>query len=198
MSTILLTGFEPFGGRTRNLSAEAVGLLGDTWSDPAIRLVTAVLPVEFAGSVAALAELVGEHRPDAVIAVGEGWGRTAITPETRAVNLDDARIPDNAGEQPRQRPIDPAGAPLRRTRLDVDLIVAACVADGLPAEPSHDAGRFVCNHLFHALLGLTDGPAGFVHVPAPELDGEEPTVPVTDLARALGHAVRVTALGCRP
>ena len=96
---MLLTGFEPFAGDQTNPSGDAVVRLGAAWNGPA-RLVTAVLPVDFARAGAELIELVATHRPDVVIATGLAGGRDAITPERIAVNLRDARIPDNAGHQP--------------------------------------------------------------------------------------------------
>lgn len=165
---ILVTGFEPFGGDRENASQEAVRLLADAWSSdpqPGVELVTGTLPVAFAAAGQMLEALLAEHAPDAVLAVGEAGGRTAITPERWAANEDDARIPDNAGDQPRGTAIDPTGPDRRASALDPDALVSAILQVGLPADVSEDAGRFVCNHVAYLVAGLTV-PGGFVHVPA--------------------------------
>ena len=95
---ILVTGFDPFGGETVNPAYEAVKLLPDTIAGA--QTIKLQVPTRFALSGTVLEAAVNEHRPDAVICVGQAGGRSAITPERVAINLADARIPDNAGEQP--------------------------------------------------------------------------------------------------
>ncbi|MFT3889106.1 MAG: hypothetical protein QM713_13210 [Arachnia sp.] len=201
---VLVTGFEPFGGDDANASADAVRALAAADAIPGVELVTAILPVSFARAPAALAAAVESTRPDAVLSVGEAGGRTAVTPERFAANERVARIPDNDGARP-AGPIDD-GPELLAGGLDVDAAVAACRAAGVAAEPSDDAGRFVCNAVFRAALTCFDGPAGFVHVPALRASGasarvgaetdENPAAPgptdaltVLDLARALGAVI---------
>ncbi|ROR65385.1 SRPBCC domain-containing protein [Agrococcus jenensis] len=208
---ILVTGFEPFGGDAENASLEAVRRLERAWSadpQPGVELVTGTLPVAFAAAGEALAALVAEHRPDAVLAVGEAGGRAAITPERWGVNEDDARIPDNDGDQPQGTPIDPDGPPRRASGFDVDALAGAILAVGLPAHPSADAGRFLCNHVAYLAAGL-DVPGGFVHVPAVRSGGTAgvgretdaaaaPTASALtfdDLALGLAAAVRAIASG---
>lgn len=206
---ILLTCFEPFGGDTENASREAVLRLADRWADETIQLRVGCLPVAFATAPTALAALVAEHAPDAVLAVGEAGGRTAITPERRGRNRVDARIPDALGAQPRDVRIDD-GPDQRASRLDVDAMVAALVAAGLPAAPSDDAGGYLCNQIAYLVGGL-EVPGGFVHVPAvrsrgaatvgAETDpGAGPTttgLDVDDLASALEVCVRSIVAGAR-
>lgn len=208
---ILVTGFEPFGGDAENASLEAVRRLEQAWStdpQPGVELVTGTLPVAFAAAGEVLASLVAEHRPDAVLTVGEAGGRAAITPERWGVNEDDARIPDNAGDQPRGTPIDPDGPPRRASGFDADALAGAILAVGLPAHPSADAGRFLCNHVAYLAAGL-DVPGGFVHVPAVRSSGTAgvgretdaaaaPTASALtfdDLALGLAAAVRAIASG---
>ncbi|SDS00606.1 pyroglutamyl-peptidase I family protein [Agrococcus carbonis] len=179
---ILVTGFEPFGGDPENASLEAVRRLKAAWADapqPGIELVTGALPVAFATVGPALDALVDAHRPDAVLAVGEAGGRSAITPERWAVNEDDARIPDNAGDQPRATRIDPGGPDRRASAFDADALVSAVLAVGLPADASADAGRFLCNHVAYLVAGL-DVPGGFVHVPAVRSHGSATVGDETD------------------
>lgn len=190
VTTVLLTGFEPFGGDAVNPSGDVLADVAATW-DRAERLVTALLPVEFGTAADRLDALVARHEPALVVALGLAAGRTAITPERVAVNLDDARIPDNAGAAPRDVPVV-AGAPTAYfSTLPVKAIVAALEADGLPAALSHTAGSFVCNHLFfrvqHALAGRAGVRSGFVHVPPHGVVGR------ADLARGVRLILR-TAL----
>lgn len=189
MTTVLLTGFEPFAGAERNASWDAVRLLSETWPGPET-LVVAELPVEFSAGPRMLSALVAEHSPDLVIATGLAENRRAITPELLAKNVDDARIPDNAGDQPRDRRIDEQGAVTLPTQLPVHDIVAALAAAGIPAQSSSDAGEFVCNHVMYRMLAERM-PGGFVHVPqAPS------TLTIEEIARGLGITVR-TALDAR-
>ena len=194
MTTVLLTGFEAFGGDSANPSGTAVNLVASRWEGPEV-LVTAVLPVTFAGAADRLRALIAEHRPDVVIAAGLAGGRTAIGVERVAVNLIDARIPDNAGDQPVDRPSVPGAAAAHFATLPVKEIAHRIAGAGIPAEVSYSAGTFVCNHVFFtALEAAASGiRAGFVHVPwstedAPSTDAA--TLPLDDIARALEIAVR--------
>lgn len=196
MTTVLLTGFEPFGGDAANPSGAAASLVASRWEGPEA-LVTAVLPVTFAGAADRLRELLAEHRPDVVIAAGLAGGRAAIGVERVAVNLVDARIPDNDGDQPMDAPSVAGAAPAHFATLPVKEIARRITAAGIPADVSYSAGTFVCNHVFFtALEAAASGTrAGFVHVPwsaehAPSTDAA--TLPLSDIARALEIAVRTS------
>jgi len=193
MTTILLTGFEPFGGDAANPSGEAVRLVGERWrgSDT---LVTAILPVTFRGAAQRLRGLIAEHQPDIVIATGLAGGRAAIGIERVAVNLVDARIPDNDGEQPVDLPSVAGASSAHFATLPVKAIAQRIAAAGVPAEVSYSAGTFVCNHVFFTALeaAASTTRAGFIHVPwssehAPASDAS--TLPLADIARALEIAV---------
>jgi pyroglutamyl-peptidase len=199
VTTVLLTGFEPFGGDAANPSGAAVGLVAERWRGPEV-LITAVLPVTFAGAAERLRALIAEHRPDVVIATGLAGGRAAIGVERVAVNLIDARIPDNAGAQPVDVPSVPGAASAHFATLPVKAIAQSISAAGIPAEVSYSAGTFVCNHVFFTALeaAASRTRAGFVHVPwsaehAPVQDA--PSLPLADIARALEIAVRVSLDG---
>jgi pyroglutamyl-peptidase len=158
------------------------------------RLVVEVLPVAFRAAAARLRALIDEHRPDIVIATGLAGGRSEVTPERIAVNLADARIPDNDGAQPVDAPVVAGGPAAYLATLPVRAIAAAVNDEGIPAAVSHTAGTFVCNHVMYtALDAAAPGVcAGFVHVPyvsgaAPQ---GAPALPLADIARALEIAVR--------
>lgn len=195
MSTILLTGFEPFGGDAANPSADAVRTVAERWNGPEV-FVAEILPVTFAGAASRLRELIAAHRPDVVVSVGLAGGRAAVGVERIAVNLVDARIPDNAGAQPIDEP-SAAGAPAARfSTLPVKAITAAIADAGIPVELSHSAGTFVCNHAFFTALDVVGSGvrAGFVHVPwsAETAPSGAASLPAADIAHAVEIAVRVS------
>ena len=193
---MLLTGFEPFGDDAVNPSGEAVRMAAGRWPGPET-LVTAVLPVTFEGSATRLGELLSEHRPDVVIASGLAGGRGAIGVERIAVNLLDARIPDNDGAQPVDVPSIPGAPAAHFATLPVKEIARRISAAGIPAEVSHSAGTFVCNHVFFtALEAVAPGiRAGFVHVPWSAEHAPSPgtaALPLADIVRALEITVRTS------
>lgn len=170
---ILVTGFEPFGNDDFNASGAVVSALPANLAGR--RLTTAILPVSFARSGEALSALLAEHRPDALICVGEAGGRATITPEARAANEDDARIPDNDGAQPRAAAITDGGSETLHPGLDARRITELLAAAGFAAQVSQDAGRFVCNHVAY-LAYAQPVPALFIHVPALRPGGAQPGV----------------------
>jgi pyroglutamyl-peptidase len=197
MTTVLLTGFVPFGGDAHNPSGEAVELVAGSWSGPA-QLVTAVLPVSFAEAAAQLEALIAEVDPDVVIATGLAGGRSAVSVERVAVNLQDARIPDNAGAQPVDTEIVTGGDAALFTSLPAKQIAAAIAEAGIPSELSMSAGAFVCNDVFYRIAqwAASNGrSAGFIHLPwaSGQAPAGEPELPLADIARALGIAVQTAA-----
>jgi pyroglutamyl-peptidase len=173
---ILMTGFEPFGGETVNPSWEAVSLLQDEMGGAAVSKRR--LPVAYAGSEAELAKLIAELKPDYVILTGQAGGRTGVSVECCAINMDHANIPDNAGEKRLFSPISPSGAAAYFTDAPVEKIVESVRAANLPCAPSFSAGTYVCNHVYYRLLESM-GRGLFVHVPfIPEQvpGGDRPTM----------------------
>ena len=166
MARILLTGFDPFDGAERNPSAETVAAVAAGYDRPH-ELVTATLPVTFAGSAARLRSLITTHTPDAVIATGLAGGSARIAVERVGINLKDARIPDNDGAQPVDEPSIPGGPAARFATLPVKTLVRVLTDAGIPAQLSLSAGTYVCNHaLYTALATVRPGtPTGFVHLP---------------------------------
>jgi pyroglutamyl-peptidase len=197
VTRVLLTGFEPFSGAPVNPSWDAVEFAARDWRGEA-EVVVARLPVEFGRAASELLALVETHAPDIVIAAGVADGRTGVTPERIAINLDDAAIPDNAGSQPVDEPVVRGSDAALWSTLPVKEIVAAIRAANLPASASLTAGSFVCNHVFYALQHALYGRAtmsGFLHVPAsPEmgLGPDVPTMTVADAAAALTIALEVS------
>lgn len=168
MATVLVTGFEPFGGFTVNPSLQvAQALHGEQVAGHEV--VAVPLPVVFGAAGDALLAAVGRHRPVAVLALGLADGRPDLTVERVAVNVEDADLDDNAGARPVDRPVLPDGPAAYFSTLPLKRLVAALRAGGIPASVSDTAGTFVCNHVFyrlmHALRDAPEVPAGFVHLP---------------------------------
>jgi pyroglutamyl-peptidase len=187
---VLVTGFEPFGGSTVNPSQQLVEALdGD--------VARAVLPVSYARAATELRRVVRATVPDVVICFGQADGRTGISIERFAHNFDEPTTTDNDGAAGSGAAIDPAGPVAYASTLPVDAIVAALRAEGIPAAPSSDAGGFLCNHVFYALMGLLSEErpqaiGGFVHVPLlPEqaLEQDAASMPLETLIRA-GEVIR--------
>lgn len=198
---ILLTGFEPFGGASRNPSGE-VALAWHGREVAGARVVGAVLPCVFGAARRELVRLLRRHRPSLVLCLGVAAGRDAITPERVAINVDDARIPDNAGRQPVDRPVVRGGPVAYWSTLPIKAMVAGLRARGVPAAVSQTAGTFLCNHVFyglmHAVRRRRGVRAGFVHVPAMRESAArgEPALPLSVLTEATGVMLE-TALRSR-
>jgi pyroglutamyl-peptidase len=195
MKRVLLTGFEPFAGATLNPSEQIVNAL-KARQIQGVELHTAVLPVVFTESSELLRHLIKLHKPDVVICLGQAEGRREISFERVAINLDDARLADNAGRVVLDQPVVAGGPTAHLTTLPVKEMVAAVRAEGIAAGLSTTAGTFVCNHIFYAMqheLAETSVVSGFIHVPLmPEQAGEFeglPTMPLDQQVRAIETAV---------
>ncbi|MFD0713327.1 pyroglutamyl-peptidase I [Paenibacillus sp. GCM10027626] len=200
MKNVLITGFEPFGGAETNAAWEAVKRLADFKLEGA-NITIVQLPTEFGRSIESLRQAVQNVRPDMVISVGQAEGRANITPERVAINVDDARIPDNAGQSPIDKPIVPQGPVAYWSTLPIKAIVRDIRKAGIAAAVSNTAGTFVCNHLFYGLAHLiaTKYPqmrGGFIHIPliSEQTEGrpDVPSMPLDDIVQGLAIAVATT------
>jgi len=198
--TVLLTGFAPFGGEDSNPSWEAVSAL-DGEQILGHRIATRCLPVEFGTSLQALRRALDETAPVMVICVGQAGGRAQIALERVAINVDDARIADNAGAQPIDEAVIAGGPAAYFSDLPIKAMLAALRDAGIPAEVSQTAGTYVCNHVFyglmHALRTVHGVRGGFIHIPyAPAQAARHPgapSLPPSVVSQALRLAV-ATAL----
>jgi len=196
----LVTGFEPFGGEPVNPALEALRLLPARLG--ALEVATRVMPAVFGRSLDALEDALGAVIPDIVLCVGLAGGRAALSLERVAINIDDARIPDNSGQQPIDVPVVAGGPAAYFATLPLRAAVAALSDAGLPAAVSNSAGTFVCNHLFYGLMHLaaTRRPGlrgGFLHVPylpsqAARQDGA-PSMALADIVRGIEIVLTVAA-----
>ena len=168
MKTVLLTGFEPFAGEAINPSGEIARELHGA-EIAGHRVIGALLPCVFGAAMVELKKQIRATKPVLILCVGQAGGRTEITPERVAINVDDARIADNAGRQPVDRPIVRGGPAAYWSTLPIKAIVAELRRREIPAAVSQTAGTFVCNHVFyglmHGLRGQKKVRGGFIHVP---------------------------------
>ena len=164
---VLVTGFEPFDGQSLNPSWEVARALHGVVMAGA--QVTAVqLPCVFALALPALQQALASHRPDIVLALGQAEGRCDFSVERVAINVQDARIPDNAGAQPIDVPVVAGGPAAYFSSLPIKALVAGLRAAGFPASVSQTAGTFVCNQVFYGLQHALAGQgvhSGFMHLP---------------------------------
>ncbi|MGN1307989.1 MAG: pyroglutamyl-peptidase I [Faecousia sp.] len=189
---LLITGFESFGGETVNPSWEAVRLLPEAVG--AYRLTKLQIPTVFGQAAETVLTAARELRPDVILCIGQAGGRSAVTPEVVAINLQEAGIPDNAGYQPMNVPVVKDAPAAYFSTVPVRTMVKAIQNAGLPAALSYSAGTFVCNDVLYTLLHRFDGTqtqVGFVHVPfLPEQAKDNaPSLPLPQIVQALTAAI---------
>ncbi|WP_413526989.1 pyroglutamyl-peptidase I [Marinilactibacillus psychrotolerans] len=193
---ILVTGFDPFGGETLNPAWEAVKKIPDTINGAEIKKV--MIPTVFYKSAEVTEKAIEEFQPDYVLNIGQAGGRFELTPERVAINVDDARIPDNKTNQPIDVPIKKDGAAAYFTQLPVKAMVTEMKNAGVPAAVSNSAGTFVCNHIMYQVQYMIDKQypnikAGFMHVPfipAQVLDKPgKPAMNLEDISKGITKAI---------
>ena len=191
MARLLITGFDPFGGEKINPAWEAVKQLPDRVGE--YDLCKLEIPTVFGEAARRVLEVAEGFRPDVILCIGQAGGRAAVTPERIAVNIRDAKIPDNAGNVPVGEFVDPDGPAAIFATIPVMKMAEAICAAGLPGAVSNSAGAFVCNDTLYLLLRHYEGTAvriGFIHVPYLPEQGS-PSLPLADTVRALVAAIEV-------
>lgn len=199
---ILLTGFDPFGGDSINPAWEAVKLVHDQIDS--IEVVKLEVPTVFYKSINKVAEVIEKEKPDAVLCIGQAGGRYDLTPERVAININDARIPDNEGNQPLDGPVFSDGDTAYFSTLPIKAMVKAIRATGVPASISNTAGTFVCNHLMYGVLytlakKYPGVKCGFMHVPfvtsqVVNRPSPAPSLSTEAIAKGIEAALRAIAL----
>lgn len=197
---ILLTAFDPFGGSPINPALEAVKLVADQVAGAEI--VKLEVPTVFDKSINTVAAAIEKEQPDAVLCIGQAGGRYDLTPERVAININDARIPDNEGQQPIDTPIFEDGAPAYFTTLPIKAMVKKIREAGLPSSVSNTAGTFVCNHLMYGVLytlakRYPNVKGGFMHVPfvpSQTVDRATPAPSMSEQDIARGIEAALTAI----
>ena len=197
--TLLITGFEPFGKQHTNVSFEAIKGIDDTQFN--ITIIKACIPTVFQTSISVLKSLIIKHQPDVILLIGEAGGSERVLLERIAINIDDARIPDNQGKQPIDQPIILDGKNAYFTKLPIkDLLKVLKEAD-IKVTISNSAGTYICNHLMYGMLdflekepGYDHVKAGFIHVPLYEaqiaIEPEKPFMPLETTIKALNVIIK--------
>lgn len=194
---ILITGFDPFGGENINPALEAVKKLPNTILDSEV--IKIEIPTVFEKSLQKIEENIIKHNPDVVISVGQAGGRFGVTPERVAINIDDARIKDNEGNQPIDIKIFEDGENAYFSNLPIKAMVKEMTDNGIPASVSNTAGTFVCNHVMYGILYLIDKKypnmrGGFIHVPyIPSqvvTKPNNPSMSIDDIAKGLELCIK--------
>ena len=188
---LLITGFDPFGGEAINPAWEAVKLLPDTIGD--FELCKLQIPTVFGVAAAMVLAAAEGYHPHVILCIGQAGGRSTVTPERIAINIRDARIPDNAGNQPQGEFVIPDGPAAYFATVPVKEMAAAIQATNLPGTVSNSAGTFVCNDTLYTLLhhfAGTEVTVGFLHVPYLPSQGT-PSLPLEDTVQALISAIEV-------
>ena len=201
---IVLTGFNAFAGLPANPSElivreiDRAGTEGEEYD-----LACEVLPTEFAEARARIGRLIADRGPAACLCLGVNTGASAVLLERFAVNCDDARVPDNAGDHPAGRMISEIGPAAYRSTLPLEAMERALKGCGVPAAYSNHAGAFVCNHVFYCaadavvVAGLATR-VEFVHVPWPA-DMATPAgvvaggIALADMVRGVRACLRMVA-----
>ncbi|HKU96372.1 MAG TPA: pyroglutamyl-peptidase I [Vineibacter sp.] len=201
MKRVLITGFEPFDGEAINPAWEVARRL-DGWRGTAHVVTARRLPCVFSAIRPALEHELATLKPDLAICVGQAGGRVDVSLERVAINVDDARIPDNEGAQPIDHPVVAGGPSAYFTTLPVKAILQRLRSAGLPAQVSNTAGTYVCNHTFYMLRHLAETAhpavrrAGFIHIPyLPEQATHHPgsaSLAIDSLTAALRIAIETS------
>lgn len=165
---VLVTGFDAFGKETINpaslildeLPSEILG----------VKIITLVIPTVAYQSLDIIQKQIDEYHPDMILSIGQAGGRTEITIERIGINLNDFRIPDNAGQQLKNTPVFMDGPDAYFTNLPILSIEKHLREMQIPCSISNSAGTFVCNHVLYGIRYYCEKHAlniqsGFVHVP---------------------------------
>lgn len=182
---ILVTGFDPFGGESINPASEAVKCLPEFIAGA--QIIPLIVPTVFYQSIEVIENAVKQYDPDVILSIGQAGGRATITVERIGINVDDARIADNMGQQMIDEPVVKDGPAAYFSTLPIKAMVKAMNDAGVMASVSNTAGTFVCNHVMYGILHLcaTKYPmkrAGFVHIPfLPEQTADKPQYPSMSL-----------------
>ncbi|KAH0793611.1 pyroglutamyl-peptidase I [Histomonas meleagridis] len=199
---VLVTGFEPFGGEKMNPALEAVKLLpGEIAGAEIIKLE---VPVVFSRSTTVIEKAINQYKPDIIISVGQAGGYSHIAVERVAVNIAQASIPDNDGEQPNGTPLREDGEMAYNATVPVDAMIQNVIDHKIPCRVSFSAGTYVCNALMYNVLYILNkqypkSRAGFIHVPfsteqVENRPGKVPSMPLDTITNAIKYCIEAAVL----
>ena len=198
---VLVTGFEPFGKETINPSLEVIKKLDDKIMESEI--IKLKLPTVFGKSIDILENVLEKEKPDIVLCIGQAGGRDKITIERVAINISDARIPDNEGNEPIDEVIFEDGDTAYFSNIPIKKMVEEMKTNNIPAAISNTAGTYVCNHIMYGLLYNIDKKypkmkGGFIHIPyIPEQVIEKanaPSMSLDNIVKGISIAIETAIL----
>ena len=190
MKTLLITGFDPFGGEAINPSWEAVSRLPEELGGYSLTKLR--IPVVFGEAAEQVIGVANKIHPDAVLCIGQAGGRDAVTPELVGINLRHGTIPDNKGNQPIDMPILPGRDAAYFSTVPARKMAEAIHSAGIPSRVSYSAGTYVCNDVLYTLLSHFAGSAtqvGFIHIPYVPEQNKTPSMELCHIVRALTAAI---------
>lgn len=198
---ILLAAFDPFGGEKINPALEAVKQVAEVIEGYSVS--KREIPTVFHRSIEVLTEQINEEQPEIILVVGQAGGRSEISIERVGINIDDARIPDNQGNQPIDEKIKDTGPAAYFSNLPIKAMAEEIRREGIPAGVSNTAGTFVCNHILYGLMhhmhtNNTGSRGGFIHVPfipsqVTDKKGQ-PSMALRDMVKAIESALRAAVI----
>ena len=168
MKKILVTGFDPFDNEKINPALEVIKLLPKKIGNNEIKILE--IPTVYKKSIEKIDKEIENYNPDCILSIGQAGGRTDISIERVAINIDDFRIKDNEGNQPIDEKIYFDGDNAYFSTLPIKAIQNEITKNGIPASISNTAGTFVCNHVFYGVRYLIEKKykgkkSGFIHIP---------------------------------
>lgn len=186
---ILLTAFEPFGSHLTNSSEQVLVALPDRIAGAAVHKI--VLPVSFSHSIEPIAEYIDSNAIDWIVAMGQAARRIEISLERTAVNIADAKLPDNDGFRPCSEKVIENAPSSCNTTLPIDAICESMKSTGIACHVSHNAGRYVCNALyFHLLYIFSHVQSIFVHLPSLAEKDDKPRLSAQEMTHAIGTLIK--------
>ena len=190
MKKLLITGFEAFGGEEINPSWEAVKRLPQEING--YSLTKLQIPVVFGEAAKMVIDTAEKEACEVLICVGQAGGRSAVTPELVAINLRDAKIPDNKGNKPQDEVIIDGGENAYFSTLLVRKMAEKINDRGISSQISYSAGAYVCNDVLYSVLHhfkKSKTRACFIHVPYCKEQGKDPSMDMDDIVKALITAI---------
>jgi pyroglutamyl-peptidase len=174
LGPVVVTGFEPYGGRGSNPAYDTMRAL-DGRKIGRADIIGRALPVAIASIKANIATILDETNPSAIISIGLWPGEPMIRLERVGMNIADFEIADNEGAVWRDLEISGNGTAARLASLPLRKIEEDILAAGIPVRLSSTAGTYLCNACLYGFLEAVEQrarhiPCGFIHVPyTPEL-----------------------------
>lgn len=193
--SIIITGFEPFGGDKTNPSEQVAKQLNGLNINGEV-VSSLILPVQAESAFNKVQEAMTKLQPKVIVLLGLAAGRAFITPERVAINISDYPIKDNGGAQPIDSAIIENGENAYFSSLPIKAITSALNESNIPTRVSNSAGTYVCNDLFYRVLHAVQGidvKCGFIHIPMSQSTNKNlPYLPLAQIINGITLSVEVS------